>query len=353
MKKSHIIILAILVFLVLPLSACTTGPRVTNSPGVGLAEDLAVVSVGPHVYGVDMNGAEVWRYPEKASNKVVFYAPPLIVDGYVYVGDLANTFHKIDLETGEAKWVFSDAKGIFIGKAALVEGVVYAPSNDGNLYAIDDTDGKALWVFPTDHYLWGQPQVDEEHIYVGSMDNFVYAINKENGSEAWSFEMSGAVVGAVALNVDEGLVYAGSIGKRLVAIDTQTGKEKWGYDAQTSIWSTPLLNEETVYFGDSAGDLYALDAQTGQLVWKKNASGHIVGGLVPFESGFVLTTEEGTLSYFDFDGNLVWSQPLDGEIYQSPAVNDDLVLVGTIKDDALAYAYKANGGFNWSFTPNK
>lgn len=353
MKKTHFLLIALFLGLTLFLSACVQGPRVVGSPGITISDELVFISYGPFVYGLNISsGAVEWRYPEEANNQVVFFAPPLVTDDYVYVGDLANNFHKLNIADGTVEWTFSGARGYYIGQAAEKDGTVYAPSNDGSLYAIDDSNGNLLWTFETGHYLWGQPQISADAIFVGSMDHFVYGISR-GGDEIWSVEMAGALVGAPVLSEDESTLYLGSVGNEVVALETSSGDQLWSFDTGESVWGSPILVEGTLYFADSGGNLYALNSANGESVWQKQFAGSVVGGLSTISEGFVLATEEGIVKAFDFDGSPKWEATLAGEIFQAPAVNDEFLVAGTINGDNLVYGFNLTGVQLWSTTPEK
>ncbi len=350
MKKSHVLLIAIFLGLTLILSACVSGPRVTGTPGIALSDEMVFVSYGNFVYGIDItNGSVTWHYPEKADNQIVFYAQPLVVDNYVYVGDLANNFHKLDIKTGITEWPFSGANGYYIGQPAESDGIVYAPCNDGSLYAID-ANGDLQWEFETGHYIWAQPQITENAVYVGSMDHFVYAISPD-GEELWSREMTGAVVGSPVLSEDDGALYVGSLGGEMVALDAENGETIWSFKADESIWGGAILVDGSLYFADSDGGVYALDPENGETIWRNEYDGSVVGGLVEFDSGFALATEEGVVQAFSFDGTPIWQASPGGEIVQAPAVNDEYLVVGTINSDNLVYLYNLTGVQLWSTTP--
>jgi eukaryotic-like serine/threonine-protein kinase len=352
MKKSHILLIIIFIGLTLLMSACVPGPRVTGSPGLSIADDAVYVAYGNFVFSLDATSGNInWGYPEKASNKVIFYAPPLVTENSVYIGDLANDFHKLDRSSGQEQWVFTGAKGFYLGQAAEMNGVVYAPNNDGSLYAIGD-DGGLLWSFVTRHYLWSQPQVTEGRIYIGSMDHFVYAIST-SGEEIWSTELSGAVTGAPLLNKDGSILYAGSLGNQMYALDTNSGEPIWTFDAEQSVWGTSILVDGNLLFSDDSGTIYALDAETGTTVWQTEYVGNIVGGLTSIGDGFVITTKEGVIKAYDFEGNPIWESSLDGEIYQAPVAGSDFLIAGTIKGDNLVYGFNLTGVQLWSTTPEK
>jgi outer membrane protein assembly factor BamB len=352
MKKTHILLIGILAGLSLILSACMPGIRVVGTPGIVLSEERVYVAYGNQVYALNAASGNVeWYYPEESSNTVMFYAPPVVTDGYLYVGDVANTFHKIDKETGAAVWTFTEAKGYFIGQANEEDSTVYAPSNNGNLYAID-ADGNLKWIFETDHFLWAQPQIGADAIYQGSMDHFIYAISKD-GDQLWSTEMAGAVVGSVVLSEDGARLFVGSIGAEMVALDTSDGSIIWAYAADDSVWGRAAIVDETLYFGDSSGAVFALNVSDGQLLWRQSFTGSIIGGLSVLADGIAFVTDTGTIKTINFDGSPKWEASISGQVFQAPAVTDQYLVVGAIEGDNLVYAYNLAGTQIWSRTPEK
>jgi outer membrane protein assembly factor BamB len=325
---------------------------VTGSPGIALTDEMAIVAYGNFVYSLDVTSGSVnWHYPEDSNNQVVFYAPPLATDDFVYIGDLANNFHKLDRETGKVIWTFSGARGYYIGQAAEADGTVYAPSNDGSLYAID-ANGELLWEFKTGHYLWSQPQISGNRIYIGSMDHFVYAISA-SGEEIWSTDLQGAVVGSPLISEDGSKLYAGSLAEQLVALNATNGETLWTFDTEASVWGTSILVDGTLYFADSGGNIYALEAENGDPIWQTEYAGKVVGGLTAISDGLVLATEEGVVKAFNYDGTPKWEATLDGEIFQAPAANNEYLVAGTINGDNLIYGFNLTGVQLWSTTPEK
>ena len=350
MKKSKLLLIGIFLGMTILLSSCMPGPRVTGAPGVSVDEDMVFVANGTFVYGLNItNGSVIWSYPEKANTQVVFYAQPLVSGDFVYVGDLAKSFHKLDRQTGAAIWMFTDAEGFFMAKAAESDGVIYAPCNDGALYALDEY-GNLLWKFETGHYLWSQPQIVDDVIYLGSMDHFVYAISKD-GEELWSKELGGAIVASPKVNAEGTALFVGSMDKQMVALDLSNGESLWTYDTEASVWGESLLVENTLYFADSGGQLYALDAESGDAIWMTEYTGNVIGGLSAIEDGFVLATEEGLLKAFNYDGSPKWEATLDGEIFQAPANGNEYIVVGTVGGENLLYGYNQTGVQLWSTTP--
>src|SRR5512147_384889 len=77
------------------LSACAGGgARGTSWPGLVADGNAVYLADGGAVYAVNLSdGKQLWKYP--GSNKLVFYAPPVITpDGLVVVGS-AGTDHSL------------------------------------------------------------------------------------------------------------------------------------------------------------------------------------------------------------------------------------------------------------------
>lgn len=351
MKKSHLLLITLFIGLTLLMSACVPGPRVVDAPGLALGDADVFVSYGNFVYSLDAaKGTVNWSYPEKANSQIIFYAPPLVTDDAIYVGDLAREFHKLDKATGQEIWTYSGAKGFYLGQAAMLDGVIYAPNNDGVLYAIDD-NGDLLWTFETGHYLWAQPQIANDTIYLGSMDHFVYAISLD-GQEIWSTELSGAVTGAPLLSEDGSMLYVGCLDNQMIALDTASGEVVWTYETGESVWGASILANDKLIFTDSSGTIYAVTAN-GEAVWQTAISAEVVGGVASIGDGFVVATKEGQLKAFDFDGGSKWEASLGGEIIYAPVANSDFLITGMINGDDLVYGFSLTGVQLWSTTPGK
>lgn len=353
MKKSHMMFIGVLVGMTFILSACVPGPRVSGSPGISLYGNQVFVAYGSFVYGMNAaSGNVAWHFPEESNNQVLFFAQPYVNDDYVYVGDVAKNFYKIDRTTGTSVWTFSQAKGYFIGLANEENGVVYAPSNDGNLYAIDDL-GNLQWVFETGHFLWSQPQIGANAIYLSGMDRFVYALSMD-GEELWSTEMAGAVVAAPKLSEDGSRLYVGSIGNDFVALNSSNGEVVWSFTAEDSIWGQAVLADGTLYFADSSGNLYLLNPESGVENNRIQIGGSIIGGIAELEDGIALVTEQGTIKVLEFDGETRWEAGVSGNVFQMPVVNNQFLMVAAMDGDNMVYAYDILTGVQkWSSTPEK
>lgn len=352
MKKKFILFIVIMAGISLVLSACVPGPRVDGSPGITTTNEQVYVAYGPHVYAMNPQTGNVdWVYPQEANSRVSFYAPPLVTDDYLFVGDVANTFHKVNLETRLVVWTFTEATDFFMGQAAEENGIVYAPSNDGNLYAINP-DGSLKWAFETGHNLWAQPVINNDVLFVGGMDHHVYAISLD-GAELWATKMAGAVVESPVLSDDGAILYVGSVGREMAALRAADGTVIWDFSTVGGVWGRSLIANGTLYFGDSSGNLYALDPVTGEEQWRRNYPDAIVGGVSLLPDGLALISEGGELRVINFDGTPRWGASLNGNAFQAPIINGERLIVGIVDGDDLVYVFDLTGNRIWSDTPEK
>ena len=143
-KRFTLIFLALIGLLL--LSGCATASTSGSSwPGLAADADAAYLADGALIYAVRLrDGAELWRYPQKAEAKTAFYATPVLLgDGRLVIGS-AGTDHCLyvidttkvaaDTKTPEATCFFAAAKDRWIAAPLVVGDTVYAPNNDGTLY---------------------------------------------------------------------------------------------------------------------------------------------------------------------------------------------------------------------------
>lgn len=356
MKRKNIIFIIVTIALALVLSSCTMGPRAVGTPGLTAGEDTVYLAFQQYVYSVNSElGTEVWRYPSKGNIQVVFYAPPEVDGDALYVGDLANKFHKLNSATGAEVWTFDQAKGWFIGKAKAAGDIILAPSSDRSLYALDDS-GSLMWKFSKDFALWGQPVVEGDSVYFGSLDHKVYALNLQTGELLWEVQLSGAINASPLFDPETGLLYVGSLGKEMVAINAESGKISWSYPEDgtiSSVWATPILQEGQLIFADETGKIISLDPKTGSFNWTIEAGAKMMGGLLAIEGGFVTVMEDGTVRAFDYERNPLWTRTINGELYTTPVLSNEVIVIAAFKSDSLLYGFDQNGNQIWSYQPAK
>ncbi|MBI5297519.1 MAG: PQQ-binding-like beta-propeller repeat protein [Chloroflexi bacterium] len=352
---------------ILLLSACTTSSATgSNWPGLAADAQTAYLSDGAMIYAVRLrDGAELWRYPEKADSKKSFYATPvLLADGRMVIGS-AGTDHCLyvidttqvaaDTNTPDSTCIFAGSKDRWIASPLVVENTVYAPNNDGTLYVVDLTSGELLWSLEIGQggHLWSTPTTDGAMLYLSSLDHNVYAINIESRKVAWTADLSGSVVSTPALSADGKTLYVGSLASKVFALNAADGSILWEAKTQKWVWGAPLVDGDAVYAADLDGQLYALDAATGKIAWNSKPADAITGSPLLMGDQIIVTTESGGVYTYDRQGKRGWDAAIQGKLYTTPVQAGDLLLVAPLSNGAEFYmtALDLDGTVRWPFKP--
>lgn len=299
----------------------------------------------------------IWRFPEKADAKKVFYAAPAVVNGEVVVGDYANNLYGINAQTGAQNWVFGGSEGAkdrYIASPLAAFNLILAPSADHFLYALNE-QGKFQWKFQTGSPIWAQPVSDGKNIFLASMDHNLYKLNPANGSQVWSADLGAAVVYSLTLSQDGSTLYTGTLANEMLAVDAASGKILWRYKTAGTIWAKAVENSNAIFFGDQTGKVYGLSAKEGAKKWELDTASTVIGSGAVIDNGVVFPLENGTALAVDFNGNKLWNQTVNGKLYSNPVYTGGrlILAVTASSDNHLVVSLSPNGTQNWAFIPPK
>jgi outer membrane protein assembly factor BamB len=357
MKRSNLILLFTILILGAALSACAGGAGAASSwPGLSADENTAYLAFNQHVYAVNIaNGAEKWRFPAEADNKITFYATPTLTqDGQLLVGGFDHVLYSLDPATGGQKWAYNGAANRYIGGPMISEEGIFAPNADETLYALDMT-GKPLWSFKTGGANWARPEGDTECncLFLPSMDHRLYAVDADTGSLKWKTDdLGGSLVGTPAHSA-ENVLYVGTFNSEMLALDAESGKTIWRTPTTGWAWAGPGLKDDRLYFGDLSGAFYGLDAGDGTKVWEIQSDGAISETPLVTDDTIYFTTEAGSLYAVDFNGETKWTKPVGGKLYTTPVLAGDTLIVAPVGADSTLVALDLSGNQKWAFTPEK
>ena len=352
MKTKYLVLIGVLLALAVVLSGCATGLTASGWPAMTADANNVYIAGGPYVYAVNLaTGAQVWRFPEKASANPFEAMPVLTSDGQLIVGGYDKKLYSLNPKTGQSTWQFTNARDRWIGGVLAVNNMIYAPNADYNLYALN-LRGELQWTFEADQSIWGAPVSDGTNIYFGTLGRKVYAVNAQTGKQVWVQKVDGAVLGSPVLGTDKTL-YVGSYGGTVYALNMATGSTRSSSKASSWIWSGPALDSDTLFYGDGNGSLYAHPVSgTGQ-PWNQPLNGAITG--IPLVSGdnVIVGTEAGNLYFIDRTGKNPRPISISGKVYASPIAAGDLILVAPTAGNATLMALDLSGAVKWSFIPAK
>lgn len=148
---------------------------------------------------------------------------------------------------------------------------------------------RPCWRFTAGGPVTGTPAIADGTVYVGSYDGTLYALDARKGTLRWQYatgaqaferDMSVPLGISGSPAVTGGLVIVGDADAVLHAVDRQSGALVWRTSVEAapngSIWSSPVIWEETVYVGVASvakeagfrGSIVALDRESGLIRWQ-------------------------------------------------------------------------------------
>jgi outer membrane protein assembly factor BamB len=370
MKPKYILFVLVVALAAVLLSGCA-GQGLTNSwPGLASDSETAYLAAGQYLYAISLDGGkEIWRYPAKASNSLHFIAQPVIApDGTIIIGSSGSDHRLVALDpsvlsgdtvrTPAEKWIFTEARSSWVAGALILNDKVFAPNSDGTLYVLDLQDGSssksALQKIDLGGALWSQPSTDGNLVYVASLDHHLHAIDPETYEYAWpAIDLGGAAPGTPLVGPD-GSLYLGSFASQVVKVDPTVGVDSLLTSTQGWVWGGPVSDGQNLYFGDINGNLFAIDVANGNQIWTNKPDDAIVSSPLVRNDTIIFATESGSVFAVHQDGTPAWQIDVGGQIYTTPVMGSDLILIAPMQADFLLYAYPADGSSNnptWHFKP--
>lgn len=310
--------------------------------------------------GADGNHYIRWTYPDETVISYI-YSDPVIDGENIYVGCYNGKVYVLEANHGYRLWTYpsEDYVGAIVGSPAVVDGTLYFGSSDKKLYAINTTTRQQAWEpFETEGKIWSTPVVYNGTVYVGSFDHKMYAIDTESGTKLWEFSSGGAIAGTPMIYNDT--IYFGSLDQKFYAVDIATGALREGFTpfkADNWFWGKAVAYNGNIIAASLDGKLYALDAESGSVVWEADAGGMIRGTPALVNNLIIVGTDEGSsrgkVYCFDADNNgqLVWEYPPADEtmysIQASIGSNGSVVYVHTTNQKIYAIDAE-NGIYLWT-----
>lgn len=339
----------------LALSACGT-PLNVSWPGLAADKENAYLANGNAVYAVRLSdGLKLWQYPEKSAGQVFISNPVVAPDGQILVGSAGtdNGMVSLDPATGKETWAAPlVANNHWVASPMVLGDTLYAANNNGTLYAAELKTGFIQWSLPLDNSLWSAPTSNGKLIFVTSLDHTLYAVDPERRAVAWKVDLEGSAPGSAVVSDDGGTLYVGSFGKKVFAIDAPSGAVKWTAPVADWVWGTPAQGGDSVFAADISGRVYSLGTPHGKNAWPAvQPNGSITASPVPLADGVLVATESGGLYAFDGTGTQSWGINIGGQLFTTPVISGDMILVAPMKADFMLRAVSLDGKLlPWEFT---
>lgn len=316
-------------------------------------------------------------------------ASPVIVDGTIYIGNLAGQFYAVDAQTGTQNWMVDLGPSIH-GTAAVYDGVVYVLDESGTLHGLDAATGAAAnasWPTPLNNgpYDWSSPAISSGNVFVADSTGVVYSLDATTAATNWSTSLNGQVLPGQPVGVSgaknnspitvyDGKVYSGThnfnnSAPTLVALDEATGNVVWSYDYYlTNNGVTGMINSNgaavadadgeaglEVYFGvynwgGSGPQAVALDEATGAELWTANIGGNSTSTPAVHDGMVFIGSDDNNLYALDATNNgaVLWTYTTGGSVWTAPVVADGMVYFGSL-DHYVYCVDEITGALIWSY----
>jgi outer membrane protein assembly factor BamB len=193
----------------------------------------------------------VWSYeaPEDAG----FDATPVIVNGVIYVGNNAGTFHAVRLADGKPVWTKTFEDSSFAAGAAVDKDRLYVGDLNGVVHCLAVTDGSLIWeAAPLDGEIYAGPTPHGDDILVTSEAGTLSWLNAADGKPRLpNFEIDAPLRCTPTINA--GRVMLSGCDSLLHIINAADGKETHTVKIDGPTGSTAAMRGERVYFGTESG----------------------------------------------------------------------------------------------------
>jgi outer membrane protein assembly factor BamB len=236
-----------------------------------------------------------WRKPfgQKTTRSFHITAPPVAVNGKIYVMDGEATVSAHDATSGNQVWKVDlrpknkRDKEAFGGGIAIADGKLYVASGYRFVAALNADTGALLWRKPTEEPIHAAPTVVGGRMFVVAIDNTLLTFDAATGAEGWTYQAlseSARILAASSPAVSGDTVVASFGSGELVALRTTNGNDLWN-EALSRASRTNALSEirdipgrPVIYQGDvfavsHSGVFAATDMRTGQARWSLPVTG--------------------------------------------------------------------------------
>ncbi len=227
------------------------------------------------------------------------------------------------------------------GTPAVAGDLVYIGDYNGKIYAINSSSGALRWVYPRDDSfkdkkknvipIVGGLATDLEKVYFGISDGTVYALDAATGDLKWEFQTGDKVWSTPVIEGET--LYIGSFDKKLYALNITNGRQKWEpFETGGAIVSAPLVYNNTIYFGSFDRYIYAVNTADGSLKWKSKieAGNWFWARPVAFNNIVYAASLDGKVYALDAEtGDKVAEFDLGSPVSSSPVLVDGSVIVAT------------------------
>jgi len=340
---------ALSLLLALPLPGCERNPETDLKAGQPVAEKAVVAAAAANEFRIDVSTVDETIVDEVAEWNTYHGSAALTGVASVHLPERLRRF-----------WVVGTDGAVRTTPVVCRSRIFYADAS-GTIAAVD-LRGRPLWA----RSFTGRPRPDgtpqpavfdaplacfDGLLFAGSAEGVLHALDVDTGEERWQRDIGGPILGTP--NWAKGAVYvvAQDVGA-LHCLDAATGESRWVAAEVGRCDGSPAVAGGAVVFGSCAAALHVFSAGTGELERHIaiDDESQIAGGVALVGSSVFSGSRRGKVLHANAaTGATEWvSGDADGEVFTTPAVNDEWVVFGAI-DGYLYGLDRKTGTLGWKF----
>lgn len=254
-------------------------------------------------------GATVWKFPigTHPRGKGIL-SSPAIWDQTVYFGAYDGGVYALNASSGEKRWEYADADWVGSSPAlapkldTLFIGLEYGLFRKrGGVAALSMKTGKLLWRHTMPGFVHSSPQYIEQEglVVIGSNDGIIYAHDAQTGAIRWNYAAEGAIKASVTYDSKRQSILFGSLDGWLYMLAAQNGRLIARYKMGGGLYSTPLVQADTVYVTSLDKSIYALNLDSWQERWIYQTNGRVFSSPLLAEGSLWVGSNDGQLYELD------------------------------------------------------
>ncbi|MGL4996424.1 MAG: outer membrane protein assembly factor BamB [Deefgea sp.] len=274
--------------------------------GVGISGGvIAVGTISGEVIAFDLTGKKTWS--AQVTSEII--SAPVVSDDFVVVRSGDGKISTFSAATGELKWIYQRPQPALLlrnyAPPVVADGVVYLGQAAGRLTAIALEDGRVLWEAPvslprgaselervTD--IVSPPVARGDVVCAVAFQGRVACLGAKQGNLLWTREVSSWA----GLAIDNQQVYVTDTKGQVNAFEKSTGRSVWRQDVLAHrLVSAPAVLGANVVVGDYAGYLHVLSPEDGRLLGQLATDGGRIY-LAPQSDGAQAIVQTGKGSIF-------------------------------------------------------
>lgn len=322
--------LVVIIFMVSVLQACGVSPKDYSD-----ASKLEPVDTKLAVKPLWIKGTG--DVPENEHAQL----PPLVVDGNIYVANIAGKISMINAENGEKLWSQSLDEVISGGPGAGA-GMIYVGTRNAEIISLDQKTGREIWRSRVSSEMLSTPIYGDGSLYVQTIDGKISSIDATTGKLNWVYSHNTPKLtlhGTASPIAVRNQIITGFADGKLVSINMSTGELNWSTSISTPKGRTDLerLSDidgviktagDSVYVISYQGHVASVSIMDGDIQWSRKMSSYT--GLAIDKSHIFISDADGNVWALDArSGATLWKQAgLMGREISSPEVISNAVVVG-------------------------